>query len=200
MQVILVEQVPNLGKVGDIVNVKDGFGRNFLLPKGKALRATNENKKYFESKRQEIEQQNADKQKEASAIAKKFEKYSLILIRQASDDGRLFGSVTSRDIAKEINADKGSELERGHIILPSTIKNTGIFPVKIQLHPEVVVDITINIARTEDEAKEAADPKKQKAKKEAEEKANAEALKAAESAVEEANASEDATEAEAPAE
>lgn len=163
MEIILIERMPNLGNIGDTVKVKDGYARNYLIPQKKALRATKSNLAYFEAKRAEIEARNAELRGEAEKVAKGLDKVSVVLIRQASDDGRLYGSVSARDIAEALVAKKHA-VERKHVELNTVIKEIGIYPVKIALHPEVVVEVKVNVARSESEAdaaeKEAAAPKK----------------------------------------
>lgn len=163
MQVILIERMANLGNIGDTVKVKDGYARNYLIPQKKALRATKSNVAYFEAQRADIEARNAELHSEAEKAAKGLDNVSIILIRQASDDGRLYGSVTARDVAAALQ-EKKHLVERKHVELRSVIKEVGIYPVKIALHPEVIVDVKVNIARSESEAQaaaqEAAAPKK----------------------------------------
>lgn len=191
MEIILIERMPNLGNIGDKVKVKDGYARNYLIPQKKALRATKSNVAYFEAKRAEIEARNAEQRSEAEKAAKGLDNAKVVLIRQASDDGRLYGSVSARDIAQAL-ADKKHAVERKHVELNTVIKEIGIYPVKVVLHPEVVVDVKVNVARSESEAeaaeKEATAPKK-KAKSVVEE---AEALEAAEVEVTEEKGEEDA--------
>lgn len=192
MEIILIERMANLGNIGDKVKVKDGYARNFLIPQKKALRATKSNIAYFEAKRAEIEARNAEQRTEAEKAAKGLDNVSVVLIRQASEDGRLYGSVSARDIAAAL-AEKKHDVQRSHVELNTVIKEIGIYPVKIALHPEVVVDVKVNVARSESEAeaaaKEAAAPKK-KAKSVVEE---AEAFEATETeATDEAKSDEDA--------
>lgn len=167
MKIILIERLANLGNIGDTVTVKDGYARNFLIPQKKALRATKDNIAYFEAKRAEIEARNADQQKKSEVVAKGLDNLVVTLIRAASDDGRLFGSVTARDIAVAIQ-EKKHQVERNHIELISPLKEIGIYQVKVALHAEVVVTIKVNIARSESEAeaalKDSNAPKKGKAK------------------------------------
>jgi len=148
MEVILLERVGRLGGTGDIVKVKNGFGRNFLLPQKKALRATAENKKIFEARRAEIEAKNAAARAEAEARAKKLEGLSLTLSRQASEEGKLFGSVTVRDIAEALR-EQGHDVPRSQIIISGSIKSTGSYSVKAELHPEVTVTISVNVVKSE---------------------------------------------------
>jgi large subunit ribosomal protein L9 len=155
MQVILLEKVEKLGTIGDVVTVKPGFARNFLLPQDKALRATKENIAYFEAQKKHNEKANDDARKDAEKLAKKVDGVTVILIRQASEGGQLYGSVTSRDIAELVNEKIGeaNAVERKMVVLDQNYKTLGLFPVKVMLHPEVLVSVTINIARSEEEAK-----------------------------------------------
>jgi large subunit ribosomal protein L9 len=154
MEVILLERVGRLGKVGEVVNVKDGYARNFLIPQGKVLRATNENKADFAARRSEIEKENAKKREIAEKASKKIEDKFVVITRQAGDDGRLYGSVNSRDIAEAANA-LGLEIIRTQIALQNPIKAIGVYKQKVVLHGEVSVNIFVNIARSEQEAEEA---------------------------------------------
>lgn len=151
MEVILLERVAKLGQIGDTVKVKDGFARNFLLPNGKALRATEANKKKFDGMKAQIEAQNLERKNEAEAVAKKLDGKSVILVRQAGETGQLYGSVSTRDIADALTAD-GFTVERRQIVLNSPIKVIGLHSLPVSLHPEVEVKITVNVARTQDEA------------------------------------------------
>jgi large subunit ribosomal protein L9 len=151
MEVILLERVAKLGQIGDTVKVKDGFARNFLLPNGKALRATEANKKKFEGMKAQIEAQNLERKQEAEAVAKKVDGKSVILVRQAGETGQLYGSVSTRDIAEALTKD-GTTVERRQIVLNAPIKTIGLHVLPVQLHPEVEVKITVNVARTPDEA------------------------------------------------
>ena len=151
MQVILLERVDKLGQMGDEVKVKDGFARNFLLPKKKALRATETNRKLFQTKRIELEAHNLERKKDAQAVAEKLEGKSFVLLRSAGDRGQLYGSVSPRDIADAITAG-GFSISRTQVPIDKAIKNIGLAPVAVVLHPEVRVTVTINVARTEDEA------------------------------------------------
>jgi large subunit ribosomal protein L9 len=150
MQVILLERVEKLGQMGDVVKVKDGFARNYLLPKKKALRATKQNRSYFETQRTQLEARNLERRSEAQAVAQKLEGKSFVLLRQAGDRGQLYGSVSPRDIADVIGAG-GFSISRSQVPLDKAIKTIGLFPVSIVLHPEVRVQVTVNVARTEDE-------------------------------------------------
>jgi large subunit ribosomal protein L9 len=151
MQVILLERVEKLGQMGDVVKVKDGFARNYLLPKKKALRATKQNRVYFDEQKAQLEARNLERKTEASAVAKKLEGKSFILLRQAGDRGQLYGSVSPRDISDVVSAG-GFSIDRGQVPIDKAIKAIGLVPVTIVLHPEVRVSVTINVARTEDEA------------------------------------------------
>jgi len=151
MQVILLERIGRLGQMGDVVTVKDGYARNFLLPQKKALRATKENMARFESNRAQLEARNLELKKEAEAVAAKLDGMSFLSIRQAGDTGQLYGSVTARDIVETITSG-GFSIDRRQVVLDRPIKTLGIHPTKIALHPEVVVNVSLNVARTEDEA------------------------------------------------
>lgn len=151
MEVILLERVENLGQMGDVVNVKPGFARNYLLPQKKALRANDANKKVFENQRAELEARNLERKNEADAAAEKINGRSFVVIRQASETGMLYGSVSTRDIAAAAS-DEGVHIERGQVRLDKPLKSLGVFPVRIVLHPEVSANIDVNIARSEDEA------------------------------------------------
>ena len=152
-QVILLERIEKLGGMGEIVNVKPGYARNYLLPQKKALRATDSNIAYFETQKSALEKVNNEKKSAAEKHAKTLEGVTVALIRQAGEAGQLYGSVTSRDIAEAINEAVEQKIERNTVDLNQNFKEIGLFPVTVTLHPEVKVDITINIARTEDEAK-----------------------------------------------
>ncbi len=151
MKVILLERVERLGVLGETVNVKDGFARNFLLPKHKALRATEANLKVFEGQRHEIEARNSKAKTSAEADAGKLDGTSYILIRQAGESGQLYGSVSGRDVADAVVA-AGGHADRSQVVLDKPIKTLGLHAVKVRLHPEVTVTVTINIARSQDEA------------------------------------------------
>ncbi len=150
MQVILLERVEKLGQMGDVVEVKPGFARNYLLPQGKALRATDDNRKRFDERRAQLEATNLDHRKEAEAVATKMEGLVLSLIRQASESDQLYGSVSARDIHKAL-ADAGVTLDRRQVLLDQTIKTVGLHKLRVALHPEVIVEITANVARSPDE-------------------------------------------------
>ncbi|MFP4312932.1 MAG: 50S ribosomal protein L9 [Alphaproteobacteria bacterium] len=152
-QIILLEKVNNLGNMGDIVTVKPGYARNYLLPQKKALRANKENIAYFEAQRKALEAENEKSRKEAEKTAKKVEGAKAPIIRQASESGQLYGSVTSRDIAAQVSDVTGVKIDRSMIYLNDNFKTIGLFDVEVALHPEVVVKVTVNIARSEEEAK-----------------------------------------------
>jgi large subunit ribosomal protein L9 len=151
MQVILLERIGRLGQMGDLVNVKDGYARNFLLPQKKALRATEENLKRFEKNRSQLEARNLELKKEAEAVAGKLQGQTFTAIRQAGDTGQLYGSVTTRDIVEIITAG-GFSIDRRQVVLDKPIKTLGIHATRVALHPEVIVGVSLNVARTEDEA------------------------------------------------
>jgi large subunit ribosomal protein L9 len=151
MDVILLERVEKLGNIGEIVSVKPGFARNFLLPRNKALRASEANKKRFEANRAHIEAENAMKRDHAIEDSKAVEGKSVILIRQASNTGQLYGSVATRDLAEALSED-GAKVSRSQIILDRPIKALGLYEVRVALHPEVSVTIKVNIARSPEEA------------------------------------------------
>ncbi len=151
MQVILLQRIGRLGQMGDVVNVKDGYARNFLLPQKKALRATDDNRKVFEGKRAQLEAINLEHKTEAEGVSTKLDGKSFVLIRAAGDTGQLYGSVSTRDIAESITAG-GFTVNRNQIILEKPIKTLGVHALKVQLHPEVVVGVSLNIARSQDEA------------------------------------------------
>ena len=151
MQVILLERVEKLGQIGDEVRVKEGFARNFLLPKKKALRATKANREYFQTQKVQLEAHNLERRKDAEQIAKKLDGKSFVLLRQAGDRGQLYGSVSPRDIAAAIEAG-GFKVDRGQVTISVAIKAIGLFTIPVVLHPEVKVNVTVNVARSEDEA------------------------------------------------
>ena len=151
MKVVLLESVEKLGAIGDVVSVKDGFARNFLLPRQKALRATTANLKVFEGQRHEIEARNAKTAAEAGKAGQALDGSSYILIRQAGEAGQLYGSVAARDVAEAIQAE-GGKVDRAMVVLDKPIKTLGLHQVKVRLHPEVTVTVSINIARSQDEA------------------------------------------------
>jgi len=151
MQVILLERIERLGKMGDVVKVKPGFARNFLLPQKKALRATAENLAYFETQRTRLEAINQSHREEAEATAKRLDGQTVILLRQAGESGQLYGSVTTRDIVTAL-AGAGFTVERRQVNLGTPIKALGIYPIRIALHPEVPATVSVNVAKSEEEA------------------------------------------------
>lgn len=152
MQVVLLQRVENLGQMGEVVAVKPGYARNFLIPRKKALRATKENLAYFEAQKKTLEAMNENTKKEAEAVAAKINDLSVVVIRQAAESGKLYGSVSTRDISEAVNA-KGYKTNRDQFTLDNAIKLLGLFKAKLNLHPEVSVTITVNVARSEEEAK-----------------------------------------------
>jgi large subunit ribosomal protein L9 len=151
MQVILLQRVAKLGQMGDVVNVKDGYGRNYLLPQGKALRANAANIKAFEVKKAQLEAHNLETKKEAEAVGAQLDGQRFVVIRSASDAGALYGSVTARDAADAATAG-GFTVNRGQVVLDKPIKDLGLHSVTVTLHPEVVVKIQLNVARSVEEA------------------------------------------------
>ncbi|MBJ3785335.1 50S ribosomal protein L9 [Devosia sediminis] len=151
MKVILLERVGRTGTIGDEVNVKAGFARNFLLPQGKALRATEANRKKFENERAHIEQRNEERRNAAAGIAEGLNGHTVTMIRQAGETGQLYGSVASRDIVEALAVD-GFTVQRNQVDLPDAIKSVGVHTVSLNLHAEVAVTITVNVARSPDEA------------------------------------------------
>jgi large subunit ribosomal protein L9 len=151
MQVILLQRVAKLGQMGEVVNVKDGYARNFLLPQGKALRASDANIKSFEARKAQLEANNLETKKEAEAVAARLDGQVFVLIRSASDVGALYGSVTARDAA-EVATNGGFTVARGQIVLDRPIKELGLHPVTVTLHPEVSAKIKLNVARSTEEA------------------------------------------------
>jgi len=151
MDIILLERVEKLGQMGDLVQVKDGYARNFLLPKGKGMRATEANKKAFEGRKVELEARSLERKTEADAVAGKLNGTAIVLIRQAGESGQLYGSVSARDIADALT-EKGFHVDKGQIVLGHPIKALGLSDQRVQLHPEVTSTVTINVARSEEEA------------------------------------------------
>ena len=151
-QVILLERVEKLGAMGDVVEVKPGFARNYLLPQKKALRASKENVAYFEAQKKTMAAESDKQRKEAEKLVIKLEGLKVPLIRQASESGHLYGSVTSRDIAEQVTAGSDLKVNRAMVQINRSFKTIGLFPIAIQLHPEVQAEITVNIARTPEEA------------------------------------------------
>ncbi len=151
MQVILLQRIGRLGQMGDVVTVKDGFARNYLLPQKKALRATKDNLTQFEGQRAQLEANNLELKKEAEAIATKLEGKTFVAIRSAGDTGQLYGSVSTRDLS-DVVTEGGFTIDRRQVILDKPIKTLGLHATRIALHPEVVVTVSINVARSQDEA------------------------------------------------
>jgi large subunit ribosomal protein L9 len=151
MKVILLERVERLGGLGDVVNVKDGFARNYLLPRSKALRASESNLKVFESQRQDIEARNAKARESAEKSSTRIDGKNYVIIRQAGESGQLYGSVSGRDVAEAVLAE-GGQIDRSQVVLDKPIKALGVHPVRVRLHPEVTVTINVNVARSQDEA------------------------------------------------
>jgi large subunit ribosomal protein L9 len=151
MQIILLERIEKLGAIGDVVSVKDGYARNYLLPNKKALRANDANKKVFEANRAKIEADNAERRSAAEANSGNVEGKQIVLIRASSNSGQLYGSVSVRDIVDGLNAE-GANVSKQMIVLERPIKTLGIFDVKVSLHPEVAVNVKVNVARSPDEA------------------------------------------------
>jgi large subunit ribosomal protein L9 len=151
MNIILLERIEKLGTIGDVVTVKDGYARNFLLPNKKALRANDANRKVFESNRARIESDNASKRGEAETHSTKVDGMQVILIRASSNSGQLYGSVSVRDIVDALNAE-GAGIAKSTVVLERPIKTIGVFDVKVTLHPEVAVMVKVNVARSPDEA------------------------------------------------
>ena len=151
MDIILLQRIEKLGSIGDVVTVKDGYARNFLLPQKKALRANEANKKVFEANRDRLEKENAERRTEAEKAGEKVDGVEIVLIRSASNTGQLYGSVNVRDIAAAL-ADKGHDIDKKQVIMGDPIKAIGMHEVRIDLHPEVSVNIKANVARSDDEA------------------------------------------------
>jgi large subunit ribosomal protein L9 len=151
MQVILLERIGRLGQMGDVVTVKDGFARNYLLPLGKALRATEANRKRFERERAQLEARDLELKSEAQAVSAKLDGRSFIIIRQAGESGQLYGSVSTRDISVAVT-EGGFSIERRQVMLDRPIKSLGLHEIRVTLHPEVVPHIIANVARSADEA------------------------------------------------
>jgi len=151
MQIILLERVENLGGIGDVVSVKDGYARNFLLPQKKALRANDANRQVFEANRERLEKENAERRGEAETEGRKVDGAEVVLIRAASNSGQLYGSVNVRDIAQALE-EQGYKVDKRQVIMGSPIKALGVHEVTIALHPEVRVTVKANVARSDDEA------------------------------------------------
>ena len=152
IQVILLERIENLGQMGDVVKVKQGYARNFLLPQKKALRATKDNVGYFESRRAQLEADNLSRKGEAEAVAAKMDKTRIIVVRQAGESGQLYGSVSARDISDGLTA-AGYTVEKRQVVIDRPIKTIGIHAVRVVLHPEVGVGVLVNVGQSEDEAR-----------------------------------------------
>jgi large subunit ribosomal protein L9 len=179
VEVVLLERVENLGQMGQVVKVRPGYARNYLLPQKKALRATKDNLVYFEKQRAQLEAQNLKRKGEAEEVAKKLDGLTVVLVRQAGESGQLYGSVSSRDIADAVTA-AGFTVGKSQIVLDKTLKTLGLHKLRVVLHPEVSVAVTANVAQSEDEAEMQAkgiDPQRL-----AEERAAAEARAEAEAA------------------
>lgn len=151
MQVILLQRIEKLGQMGQLVEVKPGYARNYLLPQKKALRATNDNIAYFENQKAVLEAHNLERKKDAEHAAKKMQGVSVIIIRQASETGLLYGSVRNKDIAEALKV-SGYEVDRSQVLITTPVKHIGVHTVQLALHPEVRVDIAVNVALSEEEA------------------------------------------------
>ena len=151
VDVILLERVEKLGQMGQVVKVRPGFARNYLLPQKKALRATKENLAYFEKQRHQLEAQNLARRTDAEHVAKKLDGLSVLIIRQAGESGQLYGSVTARDISDGVSA-AGFSIGRGQVVLDKAIKTLGLYKLRVILHPEVSVHVTVNVAQSAEEA------------------------------------------------
>lgn len=198
MDVILLQRIESLGQMGDVVKVKPGYARNYLLPEKKALRATKANREYFDKQRAQLEAQNLKAKGEAEAVAAKMgDTFAVVIIRSAGESGQLYGSVATRDVAEAVTK-AGVTIGRAQVLLVQPIKELGLFKTRIALHPEVSVTITVNVAQSEEEAKLQAEGKAVRRNADAEEAPVAEAAPAeapaeaapAESAAEEAPATE----------
>ncbi|WP_150290958.1 50S ribosomal protein L9 [Sphingobium estronivorans] len=152
MEIILLERIEKLGAIGDVVTVKDGYARNYLLPNKKALRSNNANKKVFEANRAKIEADNAARRSDAEKAAEGVNGKQIVLIRQSSNAGHLYGSVAVRDVVEALHADGVTNVTKAMVVLERPIKTLGVFDVKVALHPEVAVTITVNVARSPEEA------------------------------------------------
>ena len=151
MDIILLERVENLGQMGDVVKVRPGYARNYLLPQKKALRATKENLAYFERQRTQLEAVNLQRRSEAESVGDRMDGAKVVILRQAGEGGQLYGSVSARDVADALT-EAGFTTARSQVAIERPIKSLGIFPVRIVLHPEVAVSVTVNVARNKDEA------------------------------------------------
>lgn len=196
MEIILLERIGRLGQIGDVVTVKDGYARNFLLPQGKALRATEANRAHFENERAQLEARDLERKTEAEAVAEKLAGESFVVIRQAGDTGQLYGSVSTRDIAAAVT-EGGFSIERRQVLLDKPIKTLGLHDVRVALHGEVVPTVIVNVARTEDEAERQARGEDVTQELTDEEEEAAEALAAGEALFEEGAAPDEADDADA---
>ena len=152
MEVILLERVEKLGQMGDLVTVKNGYARNYLLPQNKALRATAENRRRFDQERVQLEADNIERRQEAEEIAERMEGLAIVMVRQAGDTGQLYGSVAGRDVAVGVT-EAGFTIVKRQVRLATVIKSLGLHQARIALHPEVLVEVTVNVARSQEEAK-----------------------------------------------
>ena len=193
MQVVLLERVEKLGQMGDVVTVKNGYARNFLLPQGKALRATKSNLERFENERAQLEATNLERKSEAQSVADKLDGQKFIIIRQAGESGHLYGSVNARDIADAATAG-GFTVARNQVVMDKVVKTLGLTDITIRLHPEVIANITVNVARTEEEADLQAQGKSINALEAEEDELNAEELFESEEAASALDESEEADE------
>jgi large subunit ribosomal protein L9 len=191
MEVILLERIESLGQMGEVVKVKPGYARNFLLPQKKALRATKDNLAYFETQRAQLEAQNLKRRQDAEAVSKKLEGLQVVVLRQAGETGQLYGSVATRDIAEAVTA-AGFTIDRRQVLLDQPIKSLGIFKTRVALHPEVIVGISANIAQSQEEAQMQAEGKARPAAPEEAAPAAAPAAPAANAAPAEAKPGEEA--------
>ncbi|MGC8525188.1 MAG: 50S ribosomal protein L9 [Acidibrevibacterium sp.] len=151
IELVLLQRVEKLGQMGDVVKVRPGYARNFLLPQKKALRATKDNLAFFESRRLELEAQNLKRREEAERVAERVAGLAVVIIRQAGDSGSLYGSVSARDIAVACG-ESGLSIDRSQVVLEHPIKTLGLKPVRVALHPEVSITVTVNVARSPEEA------------------------------------------------
>jgi large subunit ribosomal protein L9 len=184
VDLILLERVEKLGQMGQIVKVRPGYARNYLLPQKKAMRATKENLAYFDTQKAQLEANNLERKSEAGEVGEKLEGLSVILIRQAGESGQLYGSVAARDIAEAVTA-AGFTVDKRQIVLERPIKTLGLHPVRVMLHPEVGVTVTVNVAQSEEGARMQAagiDPLRERDEEEAAYRAEAEAERRAQRA------------------
>lgn len=177
MDVILLERIEKLGQMGDIVTVKDGYARNFLVPRGKAMRATKDNRSRFEQRRAQLEAANLQRREEAEGIRGRVDGMSVVVIRQAGEGGHLYGSVNARDVAEAVTAE-GVSIERPQVRLDAALKMLGVHQVRVALHPEVDAHVSVNVARSQEEAEIQANPALAEAAARAEEEEAAEAAAA----------------------